>query len=386
MLNTGAGKQLYRSIVARSAAPTPARSRACWTAMTEAGPAEQVGAVHQVPLAQVGVAVQEHPPVPGNAEAPRRGDRHQQHGGALVDLLPGHDVPGVRIGDGPVRLGRGDQFGRAALDRRRGVRVGGRDLGERREQRAHRGRVLLAGLPEAGPPGIVDQRVLAGRAGQPVRGLMPGHHAAHPVAAVFQAALGVLGEVGFLVGPGQVLDGGDGLRTEDQRHLAAAAGDHRGELVDQVLRSLAAGHLEDRAGRARGDRAGHGPGVIIRTAQGCPRPRNGILELADAGHRIDRRRYRGRVGPGVGQGLGGRVGGEVDGRAPSVVLGVEALGRLSDPDHDGSAGIEGRGVHEVAPRVRSARSRIRCSHSATIWRVISPAGPSRSKEPTTWPT
>ena len=140
----------------------------------------QVGAVRQVPFAQVRVAVQEHPTVCGNAQAPGRGDRGQQHGGALVDLLPGHDVPGIGVGDGPVRLGRGDQFGRAALYRRRGVRVGRGDLGERREQRAHRGRVLLAGLLEAGPPGVVDQRVLARGAGEPVRGQVPGHHAGRP--------------------------------------------------------------------------------------------------------------------------------------------------------------------------------------------------------------
>jgi hypothetical protein len=62
------------------------------------------------------------------------------------------------------------------------------------------------------------------------------------------------------------------------------------------------------------------------------------------------RRYRVRIGPGVGPRVGGRVGGEVDGRAPLVVLGLKALGRLADPDHDGSAGIEGRGVHEVSVR------------------------------------
>ena len=316
----------------------------------------QVGAIHQVPFAQVRVAVQEHPPVWGNAQAPGRGHRGQQHGGALVDLLPGHDVPGVRVGDGPVCLGPRDQFFRAALDRRRGVRVGRCDLGERREQRAHRGRVLLAGLLEAGPPGVVDQRVLARGAGKPVRGQVPGHHAGQPVAAVFQAALGVFGEVGPLVAMGKVLDGGDGLRPEDQRHLAAAAGDHGGELVDQVLRGLAAGYLQDRAGRARGDPAGHRPGVIIRTAQGCPRTRNGILKLADAYHRIDRCRYRGRISPGVGQGVPGGVGGQIDRRALAIGLGIEALGRLSDPDHDGGAGIEGRLAHGVTPW---ARSRIR---------------------------
>ena len=355
----------------------------------------QVGAVEQVPFAQVGVAVQEHPPVGGDAQTARRGHRHQQHGGALVDLLPRHDVAGVRVGDGPVRLGGRDQLVRAALDRRGGVRAGRRDPGERGEQRAHGGRVLLAALPEAAAPRVVDQRVLAGRAGQPVRGLVPGHHPGQPVPAVLQAALGVLGEVGPVLRPGEVLDGGDGLRAEDQRHLAAAPRDDRGELVDQVLRGLPAADLKDGAGRGRADPAGHGPGVVIRTAQRCPRPRMGILELADADGHLDRRRDRGGLGPGVGQRAGGRVGGQVDRRAPEVAGLAEALGGLPDPHDDGRARVEGGGVHgragiggRLAHSLASslARSRIRCSQSATIWRVISPAGLICSKEPTTWPT
>ncbi len=70
----------------------------------------QVGAVKQVLFAQVGVAVQEHPPVGGDAEPARRGHRHEQHRGTLIDLFPRHDVAGVRVGDGPVRLGRRHQF------------------------------------------------------------------------------------------------------------------------------------------------------------------------------------------------------------------------------------------------------------------------------------
>ena len=72
----------------------------------------------------------------------------------------------------------------------------------------------------AGPPGVVDQRVLAGRAGEPVRHPVPGHHAGQADPAVFQAALGVFGEVGPWLATGKVLDGGDGLRPDEQRHLA----------------------------------------------------------------------------------------------------------------------------------------------------------------------
>ena len=105
----------------------------------------QVGPLHQRALAQVGVAVQEHPAVFGHAQPLRRRHRHQQHGGALVDLLPGDDVTGVGVGDRAVRRGRGDQFRRAALDRGGRVRVGRRHPGERLEQRAHGGGVLRPG-------------------------------------------------------------------------------------------------------------------------------------------------------------------------------------------------------------------------------------------------
>jgi hypothetical protein len=70
---------------------------------------------------------------------------------ALVDLVAGDEVAGVRVGDQQVGLGRGDQLGRGADDRGGGVRVCGRDLGERREQRAHGRGILLAGLLEPGP-------------------------------------------------------------------------------------------------------------------------------------------------------------------------------------------------------------------------------------------
>ena len=65
MLNTGAGKQLYRSIVARSSAPMPAMVEGMPDGHDRGRARGQVGAVQQVPFAQVGVAVQEHPAVRG---------------------------------------------------------------------------------------------------------------------------------------------------------------------------------------------------------------------------------------------------------------------------------------------------------------------------------
>src|SRR5690349_957323 len=107
----------------------------------------------------------------------------------------------------------------------------------------------------------------------------------------------------------------------------------------------------------------------------------GILELADAGHGVDRRRDGGRVGSGVIQRVGGRVGGQVNRRALAVAGLAEAFGSLADAHDDGGTRVEGQLAHESP--VSIARLRICCSQSATIWRVISPAGLICSKEPTT---
>src|SRR2546429_495780 len=148
---------------------------------------------------------------------------------------------------------------------------------------------------------------------------------------------------------------------EDQGPPAPAGGDGRGELVARVRGGLPAADLEDGAGRGRGDPAGHGPGIIIRTAQRCPRPRMRILELADADYHLDRRRDGSGLAPGVVQRLAGRVSGQVDRRAPPVAGLAEALGGLADAYDDRGAGIEKRLAHERAPRTR-----VRCPPSPTI--------------------
>ena len=68
--------------------------------------------------------------------------------------------------------------------------------------------------------------------GEAVRGQMRRDQAAQPVAAVLEAALGVLAEVWPVGGPGITLDGGNGLGAEDEHHVAAAGGDRARELVD----------------------------------------------------------------------------------------------------------------------------------------------------------
>ena len=299
----------------------------------------QVGAVEQVAFGQVGVAAQEDPPVGRDAQPPRGGGRGQQGGGTLVDLLPGDDVPRVGVGDRAVRLARGHQFGGAAHDRRRSVRVARRNLGERGEQRAHRRRVLVAGLVEPGPARVLDQRVLARRAGQAVCSLVRGEQAVQAVTPVLKAAAGPLAEIGPVVGRGVPLRGGNGLRSEDQRHLAAAGGDGRGQLVDQVLRRLAAGDLQDRAGRSGTDPARDRPGVVVGPAERRPGGRVGDLELADARDRVDRRGQGGRVRPRVGERGPRGVGGQVNRRAAPVPGLVQALGHLAGADQHGRARV-----------------------------------------------
>ena len=105
-------------------------------------------------------------------------------------------------------------------------------------------------------------------------GQVPGEHAAQPIPAIFQAALGVLGEVRPVVGPGIVQDGGDGLRAEDHRHLAAAGCDRRGQFADQVLRGLAAADL-------KGEKKS-GLRVHARAGQPCPECGDTIREVSFA--------------------------------------------------------------------------------------------------------
>ena len=249
-----------------------------------------------------------------------------------------------------------DELAGAALDRRGGVRVAGRDPAEGGKQRAHRRGVLLTALLEPGPPGVLDQRVLARRVGQPVRGLVHGHHAGQPVPPVFQAALGVLGEVRAVVSPREMPGRGDGLGADQQHHLAAAGRDHGRELVDQVLRRLAAAHLEHGPGRVGAEPAGHRAGVVIRAAQRGARARHGVLELPHPGDGVDGRRHRGRVGPRVGQRGPGRVGGQVHRRAALIAGLAESFRHLPGPGEHGGTGIGVSGparlAHEAAPAVR----------------------------------
>ena len=179
MLNTGAGKQLYRSMAARSPAVMPATSSACRAAMTDGRAGRQVGPLHQRALAQVGVAGQEHPAVLGHAQ-PRAAAATDMSSTAAPWLTFSratmYRVYGSAIGR--FWRGRGDQLGGVALDRRGGVRVGRRHPGERREQGAHGGGVLVPALLEPGAAGVVDQRVLGrarrrARARQVCRDQMP---------------------------------------------------------------------------------------------------------------------------------------------------------------------------------------------------------------------
>jgi len=101
---------------------------------------------------------------------------------------------------GRLGFGRRDQFGSAALDRRGSVRVGCRDLGERRGQRADGGGVLLAGLPEAGPRALSISAYWLGALVSPCAAGVPGHQAGQPVPSAFQAALGAGGKVGLFIG------------------------------------------------------------------------------------------------------------------------------------------------------------------------------------------
>ena len=195
---------------------------------------------------QIGVTEQEHPALFGDAEPAGSCDRHENDSSSLIHLVAGDDQTWVGLGDHPVRFVQRDQLGGGAFDRRSGERIVGRDSSERSEQRAHLGRVFLPAQLEPGATGIVEQRVLAGAVHQAMHGEMWRCDVLQPVAAVLEAPTDGLGEVGLVGGLGVVPHGGDCFRTEHERDLGVAGRDRSGQLGDQVLWRLPAGHFEDR--------------------------------------------------------------------------------------------------------------------------------------------
>src|SRR5262249_38731056 len=154
------------------------------------------------------------------------------------------------------------------------------------------------------------------------------HRAAE--AAVFDVAVdGLLPVAGLALGD-QVADCGDRFRAHHQAYLYLAGGDGVGELVDQVLRTLAADHLPDGALRGRPAALGDRPREVVRGAEGLDGARARALELADRGDAVDGGPEISR--PGVGDRRARRRAGEVSRRQRLVVRRVDALGRLADAD------------------------------------------------------
>src|SRR5699024_681249 len=97
---------------------------------------------------------------------------------------------------------------------------------------------------EPGTAGVLEQRVLARRVDQPVCDGLVGDQPVEAVTAVFELASDVFGEVGCLVGTGEVAGGGDCFGTEDQCHVGVAAGDGGCHFGDQVLWCLSTDDVE----------------------------------------------------------------------------------------------------------------------------------------------
>ena len=193
------------------------------------------------------MAVQEDPLFLGHSQAAGRPDRHHQRGRTLVHLIAGNHQPRVGLRDHPVALGHGDQLVDGALDRSGGVRIAGSDLGERCEQLAHSPPVLGRPKPGRHPSGILQQRVLDRRIGQTVNDRVARDESLDTRSAVFQVAVNRLGEVWFGLGPREVAQGRRRVGAEDQSGLRTARSDLGGQLTDQVLGSLTADDLQDRA-------------------------------------------------------------------------------------------------------------------------------------------
>ncbi len=215
--------------------------------------------------------------------------------------------------------------------------VGGGDLREGGEQLAHRPGVVGAGQLQPRPPGVLEQRVLTRRAEQAVGGVVAGAEPGQSVAAVVELTADVLGEVGPVGGVRERPGGGDRLRAEQQHDLFSCAGrDGGGELVDEVLRRLAADDLQHGPRRVRAEAGGDRARVVVRPAQRGLRPRAGDLELTDPRHRVD----RGRIDIGIGDRPPGRRRGQPHRGQPLVVRVTHPLRVLAYSNQNRSAGIE----------------------------------------------
>ncbi len=214
----------------------------------------------------------------------------------------------------------------------------GGDPGEGCEQLAHGQGVRGPLLAQAGAPCVFEQGVERDRRHRPVADQLAGDQAADPIAAVLQLAADALAPVAGLADGLEVADGGDGLGADEQRHADLARGDGVAELVDQVLRALAAGHLQHGAGRIGADAAPHRAREIVRGAEGGDGFRGRDLELADGGDQVDLG-TEGFAGGGVVQGRLRRAAGEVGGREGLIAWPIDALRGFSDPDDDRRARV-----------------------------------------------
>ena len=199
-------------------------------------------------LGGVGAAVEEDPTLGRNAERARAPDRGEDHRGALIDAVARVHQPAVGQRDERVLAFGRRQLARRARLREVGVGIPRGDLGERREQAAHRLEVLVE--PDAAPmtDRLLEQRVDLGRERDAVRDLV-GVEQRRPQAAVLEGAGHFLVPVELHPGAAGALERRDRLGAGEEDDLRIAVSDALGHQVDPLLRRVAADLDVDRVRR-----------------------------------------------------------------------------------------------------------------------------------------
>ena len=283
-------------------------------------------------IVRVRAAVQVDPFRFGDAHLAGRADRGDHQRGGLIDEGVGVHVARIRKADPAVLfVDPGQLPGRQAVAPG-GQRIGRGHRAEAGQQSAHRLHVLRNRACARGPDRVLEQRIEGDRRAQLVQVFM-----------VVPAAPRIADQFGFAAGiflpryrqarPLDAVLRAQCFAADQQRRPHLAAGDRFGELVDQVLRHVAAVPRVQVPARLDPQARRHAARRVARGAESIGKAMRGVGEQPDHRHGIDRLGDLGR-GAGIGQRQAAGLCDQVERRAAPLGGGGD-VGHVATADQDG---------------------------------------------------